>query len=311
MSVAFVFPGQGSQSVGMQTDLAEHFDVVRDTWSEAGDVLGLDLWSLASEGPAEQLDETVNTQPAMLTAGVATWRAWQASGGAAPVMMAGHSLGEYSALVASGALSFADAVAVVRRRAELMQGAVPAGEGAMAAVLGLDDDALVAVCEQVSARGVAEAVNFNSPGQVVVAGQREAIEVLIEKAREAGARRAILLPVSVPAHSSLMRPAGEALADTIAATAFSDPAVEVVSAVDGIPYKDAADIRERMQAQVYSPVRWVDTIQCMTSAGVTSIVECGPGKVLTGLLRRIDRGITAACLDSSAAIQSTIDGASE
>ena len=181
----------------------------------------------------------------------------------------------------------------------------------MAAVLGLDDDAIMAVCQQVSSSGVAEAVNFNSPGQVVVAGQRGAVETLLEKAREAGARRAILLPVSVPAHSSLMRPAGEALAETIAATAFSDPVVEVVSAVDGVPFKNAADIRERMQAQVYSPVRWVDTIQCMTSAGVTSMVECGPGKVLTGLLRRIDRGIAAVCLDSSAAIQSTIDGARE
>lgn len=293
----------------MQADLVERFAVVRDTWAEAGDVLGFDLLALVSDGPAEKLDETINTQPAMLTAGVATWRAWQEAGGDAPAMMAGHSLGEYSALVASGALEFRDAVVLVRRRAELMQGAVPAGRGAMAAILGLDDARVIEVCGRVD--GIAEAVNFNSPGQVVVAGERSAVEALVGLAKEAGARRALLLPVSVPAHSSLMRPAGEALAAQIAATGFADPAIQVVSAVDGQPYAGGADIRERMQVQVYSPVRWVDTIGYMTAHGASSIVECGPGKVLAGLVRRIDRDVRTACLDSAVAIQSTIDGAGE
>jgi len=309
LSLAFVFPGQGSQSVGMQADLVEQFTVVRDTWAEAGEALGFDLLGLVSEGPADKLDATVNTQPAMLTAGVATWRAWREAGGDTPAMMAGHSLGEYSALVASGALTFRDAVVLVRRRAELMQGAVPAGHGAMAAILGLDDEQVIDVCGRID--GVAEAVNFNSPGQVVVAGERAAVEALIGLAKEAGAKRALLLPVSVPAHSSLMRPAGEALAESISATGFADPSIEVISAVDGRPYRGGADICERMQAQVYSPVRWVDTIGYMTSHGVTSITECGPGKVLAGLVRRINRDIRTACLDSAGAIQSTKDGADE
>jgi len=309
LSLAFVFPGQGSQSVGMQADLVEQFVVVRDTWAEASDVLGFDLLALVAGGPADQLDETVNTQPAMLTAGVATWRAWQEAGGATPVMMAGHSLGEYSALVACGALGFRDAVSLVRRRAELMQGAVPAGQGAMAAILGLDDEQVLEACRR--ADGIAEAVNFNSPGQVVVAGERAAVEMMVGLAREAGARRALMLPVSVPAHSSLMRPAGEALATQIAETVFSDPKIEVICAVDGTPYSDGANICARMQVQVYSPVRWVATIGHMIGSGVTSIVECGPGKVLTGLIRRIDREVHTACLDSVGAIQTMNDGADE
>jgi [acyl-carrier-protein] S-malonyltransferase len=295
----------------MQADLASRHSVVTETFAEASDILGFDLWSLAQEGPAEHLDETVNTQPAMLTAGVATWRAWQSMNGESPAMMAGHSLGEYSALVASGALEFADAVVLVRRRAELMQGAVPAGDGAMAALLGLDDDAVLKVCEDAAAFGVADAVNFNSPGQVVVAGDRKAIEKLIELAKEAGARRALMLAVSVPAHSSLMRPAGEALAESIDATAFSDPAMTVVCAVDGTPYADAEDIRSRMKQQVYSPVRWVDTIAYMTANGVTTVIECGPGKVLAGLNKRIDRGLSSACIDTADALQTIIDGAKE
>lgn len=311
MSIAFVFPGQGSQSVGMQSDLAASHSVINETFAEASDVVGFDLWDIVQNGPAERLDETVNTQPAMLTAGVATWRAWQAIGGGNPSMMAGHSLGEYSALVASGALGFRDAVGLVRRRAKLMQNAVPVGEGAMAAILGLDDTAIGTVCDTASGIGVAEPVNYNSPGQVVVAGHRMAIERLIELAKEAGARRAIMLPVSVPSHSSLMRTAGEELAGSIDATAFSDPAVTVVCAVDGTPYSNAEDVRERIKQQVFSPVRWVDTIGHMTANGITSIVECGPGKVLTGLNRRIDRGLTSACMDTADALHTIKDGVSE
>ena len=311
MTTAFVFPGQGSQSVGMQADLPASFPVVAETYAEASDVLGLDLWNLVQNGPKEQLDETTNTQPAMLTAGIATWRAWKDAGGPDPAMVAGHSLGEYSALVASGALSFADAVRLVRQRAELMQGAVPAGEGAMAAVLGLDDDVVLRVCEEASVDGVAEAVNFNSPGQVVVAGHRAVIETLIALAKEAGARRALILPVSVPAHSSLMRPAGETLAASLDSTTFNAPRFPVICAVDGTPYGDAEDIRERMKRQVFSPVRWVDTINHMVASGVTSIIEFGPGKVLAGLVKRIDRNIDGSCIDSSESLKNSLNGASK
>jgi [acyl-carrier-protein] S-malonyltransferase len=295
----------------MQAELAAEYAIVRDTWAAAGDALGFDLWGLVCDGPPEKLNETVNTQPAMLTAGVAAWRAWQADGGTVPAMMSGHSLGEYSALVAAGVLVFDDAVKLVRRRAELMQGAVPEGHGAMAAILGLDDEAVIAACESASASGIVEAVNFNSPGQVVVAGERQAVEKLIEVAKDAGARRAMLLPVSVPAHSSLMRPAGETLAASIDETAFANPEVTVISSVDGTPYSDADDVRERIKAQVYSPVRWVDTIGCINANGITSIIECGPGKVLAGLVRRIDRSLDAVCLDTPGDIKTVIRGAEE
>jgi len=311
LTTAFVFPGQGSQSVGMQSDLGEVYAVVRETYREAGEVLGFDLWQLVQAGPKETLDETINTQPAMLTAGVATWRAWRQAGGAAPALMAGHSLGEYAALVAAGVLEFRDAVGLVRRRAELMQGAVPAGEGAMAAILGLDDAAILQACAEASAAGVAEAVNFNSPGQVVVAGNHAAIARVLDLAKTAGAKRALMLAVSVPAHSSLMRPAGERLAGSIDSTPFREPEIPVVCAVDGTLYGGADDIRERMKMQVFSPVRWVDTIRCMASRGVATIVECGPGKVLAGLVRRIDRNIAASCIDSAATLQSTLEEAGQ
>jgi [acyl-carrier-protein] S-malonyltransferase len=295
----------------MLATLAERDAVVGETFREASDVLGFDLWALVQDGPAETLGETVNTQPAMLTAGVAAWRAWRNAEGPMPAMMAGHSLGEYSALVCSGALAFDEAVSIVRRRAELMQGAVAAGEGGMAAILGLDDEAVLDVCRQASVDGVAEAVNFNSPGQVVIAGSTLAIEKATVLAKEAGARRAMMLPVSVPAHSSLMRPAGEALATTLADAGFSDPTLTVVSAVDGTAYGGAEDIRERMMTQVYSPVRWVTTVQTMIDRGATSIIECGPGKVLAGLIRRIDRGITSACIESAESLDSVRNGVEE
>lgn len=303
MTLAMVFPGQGSQSQGMLADLAAQHQEVTDTFAEASDVIACDLWDLVQNGPVDKLNETVNTQPAMLAAGVSTWRVWQKLDGAEPAGMAGHSLGEFTALVCAGAIDFVDAVRVVQRRAELMQNAVPAGEGAMAAILGLDDQAVRDVCKAASTEGVAEAANFNSPGQVVVAGHRAAIERTIELAQEAGARRAIMLAVSVPSHSSLMLPAGEALAEALDAAAFRAPSIPVINAVDATPYTDAADIRKRLTRQVSSPVRWVDTMQRLIADGATSIVECGPGKVLTGLIKRIDRAVPAICIDSPEALQ--------
>ncbi|MDA1064515.1 MAG: ACP S-malonyltransferase [Proteobacteria bacterium] len=298
-----VFPGQGSQSVGMQADLVAANTVVADCYTEASDILGYDLWQIVAEGPAERLNVTTTTQLAMLTAGYATWRAWQALGGATPELMAGHSLGEYTALVCAGSVSFADALKVVRKRSELMQSAVPAGAGAMAAILGLEDEAIIEVCAAAAGKGVADAVNFNAPGQVVIAGDVAAIDRAIELAKERGARRALLLPVSVPAHSALMRGAGEALVDALASAQFSNPAITVIAASDARPYTDGADIRARLSRQVYAPVRWVDTINAMTGAGATRIIECGPGKVLAGLIRRIDKSLACDTIDSVDSLQ--------
>jgi len=299
VTIAMVFPGQGSQSQGMQADLAERFPELLEVYAEASQVLGYDLWRLVQDGPAERLGETTVTQPAMLTAGYAAWRAWTSERGEQPAQMAGHSLGEYTALVCAGSVSFGDALTVVKRRAELMQGAVPAGVGAMAAILGLDDDAVVGVCREAAGDEVAEAVNFNAPGQVVIAGHRAAVERAIELAKAAGAKRALPLPVSVPAHSALMRPAGERLAEALAAADFTAPAIPVISASDARAYGDGADIRRRLSQQVYSPVQWVRTVGALLGAGATSVVECGPGKVLAGLVRRIDRDTTVATIDSA------------
>ena len=306
MTIAMVFPGQGSQSQGMQADLAEHFDVVAETYAEAGELLGYDLWALVRDGPAEKLGETVVTQPAMLTAGVAAYRCWQAAGGAEISQMAGHSLGEYTALVCAGAVDFPDALRVVKRRSELMQEAVPVGIGAMAALLGLDDDAVVSLCDEASTIGIAEPVNFNSPGQVVIAGHATAVKQAVEYAKEHGARRAIILPVSVPSHSSLMREAGLSLAETLNDTAFAAPDKTVISAATGLPYTDADNIRSTLSLQVYSPVLWVKTVQAMISEGADTIIECGPGKVLAGLMRRIDKGITVAHLDNHDSLQKAL-----
>ena len=298
MSIAMVFPGQGSQSQGMQADLAEKYPIVSETYAEASDVLGYDLWRLVQDGPAEKLGETTVTQPAMLAAGVSAWRCWQAAGGAVPSQMAGHSLGEYSALVAAGAMSFGDAVKVVKRRSELMQEAVPVGVGAMAALLGLDDETVAEVCTNAAAGQVAEPVNFNSPGQVVIAGHKEAIDRAIELAKEAGARRALPLPVSVPAHSALMEQAGVSLLDTLNEATINAPDIPVISASDATPYGDGDDIRKRLSLQVYSPVQWVWTVQAMIAGGAGRIVECGPGKVLAGLARRIDKGTPTGFIDN-------------
>jgi len=290
----------------MQAELASEYKEIRDVYAEAADILGYDLWQLVQDGPAERLGETVVTQPAMLTAGFAAWRAWLAASGTTPAQMAGHSLGEYTALVCAGAVSFADALSVVRKRSELMQAAVPVGVGAMAAIIGLDDDAVRSVCDDASGIGIAEAVNFNSPGQVVIAGHRKSIDQAISRAKEVGARRAILLPVSVPSHSSLMIEAGEALAETLDATDFSIPNITVINATDATPYTDANDIRTRLSRQVFRPVQWVATINAMLEAGASSFVECGPGKVLSALLRRISRGTPVAAIDSVSGLQKAL-----
>lgn len=295
MTTAILFPGQGSQSPGMQADLADRFPLVRNVYAEASDVLGYDLWALVQSGPAEKLAETTVTQPAMLAAGVAAWRCWVEAGGDPGQLMSGHSLGEYSALVCAGAIDFADAVRVVKRRSELMQAAVPVGQGAMAAILGLDDDVVEAVCEEVD--GVVEPVNYNSPGQVVVAGAAGAVAAAVELAKSRGARRAIVLPVSVPSHSSLMRAAGEALSESLQAAAFRTPAVTVIGAATAKPYTEAEDIRATLSSQVYRPVLWTATIAAMAAAGADSFVECGPGKVLAGLVRRIDKTLDVATVD--------------
>lgn len=308
MTIAMVFPGQGSQSQGMQADLADRFPEVADVYAEASDVLGYDLWQLVQDGPAEKLGETVVTQPAMLAAGYAAWRAWQKAGGAAPTQVAGHSLGEYTALVCAGSVSFRDAMTVVKRRSELMQGAVPVGVGAMAAILGLDDDSVASVCDAASQGEVVEAVNFNAPGQVVIAGHKTAVDRAIELAKDSGAKRALPLPVSVPAHSALMREAGEALREALAAAEFSAPSVTVIGASDARPYGDADDIRARLSKQVYSPVQWVRTIEAIVAAGAATVVECGPGKVLAGLVRRIERSVAVATIDNVDNLEKALQG---
>jgi [acyl-carrier-protein] S-malonyltransferase len=303
-----VFPGQGSQSQGMQADLAAEYPVVQETYATASEVLGYDLWELVQGGPAERLGETVVTQPAMLAAGVAAFQVWQQADGTTPTQMAGHSLGEYTALVCAGAVDFVDAVRIVKRRSELMQEAVPVGIGAMAAVLGLDDDKIVELCDEASTIGIAEPVNFNSPGQVVIAGHATAVAQAVEYAKEHGARRAILLPVSVPSHSSLMRDAGASLAETLDATDFSTPSITVINAATAVPYVDAADIRTKLSAQVYSPVLWVRTVEAMLDAGASSIIECGPGKVLAGLVRRIAKGTTVGSINNIDGLQKALQG---
>ena len=308
MSTAFIFPGQGSQSVGMMAQLAEASSDLRSTFDEASDILGYDLWQLVSDGPADQLNATEYTQPAMLVAGVASWRAWQAAGGSNPAAMAGHSLGEYTALVCAGALSFTDAVSLVRDRALFMQEAVPEGEGAMAAVLGLDDDAVRHLCEANSAGEVLQPVNYNAPGQVVVAGTSSAVSRLVENAKAAGAKRALPLPVSVPSHCSLMQPASEKMAARLQSVEISVPGIPVIHNVNVERAASADDIRALLARQISEPVRWVETIQSMVAEGVDTLVECGPGKVLCGLTKRIDREINCITLVSQFDLESALGG---
>ncbi|MDH5545995.1 MAG: ACP S-malonyltransferase [Gammaproteobacteria bacterium] len=293
MSQAFVFPGQGSQSVGMMKAFADEQPVIKETFEEASDILGFDLWSLTQNGPEEKLNQTDNTQPAMLTAGVASWRAFKQAGGADPVFMAGHSLGEYTALVCAGAMSFAQALPLVVKRGQFMQEAVPAGTGAMAAILGLDDEIVQTVCDAVSQGEVLQPVNYNSPGQVVVAGTRGAVERAVTAATEKGAKRAIILPVSVPSHCDLMAPAADRLFAELGKIDINSPAISVIHNADVASYSDVEKIKDALRRQLYSPVRWVETIQLLAKQGVTEIVECGPGKVLAGLNKRIDRQMAA------------------
>jgi [acyl-carrier-protein] S-malonyltransferase len=306
MKFAFVFPGQGSQSVGMMAGYGDAA-VVRDTFSEASDALGLDLWAIVADGPAEVLNQTVNTQPAMLAAGVAAFRFWQQQGGTMPALMAGHSLGEYTALTCAGAIAFQDAAKLVRLRAEAMQSAVPEGIGAMAAVLGLDDDAVRAVCGEAAQGEVLAAVNFNSPGQVVIAGHKAAVDRGCALAKEKGAKRALPLPVSVPSHCALMQPAAEKLLVAMQAIEIKTPSVPVIHNADVASHSTPEAIRDALARQLYSPVRWVESMQAMQAAGVGLIAECGPGKVLAGLNKRILEDVHTLALADAASIADALD----
>lgn len=306
MKFAFVFPGQGSQTVGMMDvwkDQAESMQVLK----LAGQALGEDLAGLISSGPAEQLNLTTNTQPAMLAASIAMYEAWRAAGGPQASMMAGHSLGEYAALTAAGSIALQDAVRAVRVRADAMQAAVPVGTGAMAAILGLEDDAVLAVCQQSAQSEVVEAVNFNAPSQVVIAGHKEAVERAMLAAKAAGAKRAVLLPVSAPFHSSLLRPAATVLQDVLNTIEIKAPAVPVIHNVDVQTHNDASSIRQALVDQAWHPVRWAQTIEAMAHQGVTHIVECGPGKVLTGLVKRINPALVGLSVNDPASMKEVIE----
>jgi [acyl-carrier-protein] S-malonyltransferase len=305
MKFAFVFPGQGSQSVGMLNAFADHA-IVRETVQEASDALNQDLGKLIAEGPAEDLNLTTNTQPVMLTAAYAIYRAWQQAGGPAPAIVAGHSLGEYTALVAAGAIAFRDAVPLVRFRAQAMQTAVPVGEGAMAAILGLDDDTVRAVCAEASVAGIVEAVNFNAPAQVVIAGHKAAVEKACEVAKAKGAKRALSLPVSAPFHSSLLKPASDQLREYLASVNVQVPAIPVINNVDVAVVNEPAAIKDALVRQAAGAVRWVESVQAMSAQGVTHVIECGPGKVLAGLTKRIDGNLVGASVFDPASLEETL-----
>ncbi|MCK0536218.1 ACP S-malonyltransferase [Alcanivorax quisquiliarum] len=299
---AFLFPGQGSQAVGMLADYRDE-PVLQHTFNEASGALGYDLWALIQDGPAEQLNSTDKTQPALLTAGVALWRLWLHRGGARPAMLAGHSLGEYTALCCAGVFSLGDAVRLVEKRGQLMQSAVPAGEGAMAAILGLDDEQVRAACAEAAAGDVVEAVNFNAPGQVVIAGSVAALGRAVEACKAAGAKRAMPLPVSVPSHCALMRPAAEQLAAVLGELRLHAAEIAVINNVDVTVETDPARITEALVRQLYSPVRWVETVQKLAAEDVTLAYECGPGKVLGGLVKRIDRSVEVVALEQIEALK--------
>jgi [acyl-carrier-protein] S-malonyltransferase len=305
MKLALVFPGQGSQAVGMMQSFAES-KPVRDTFSEASDVLRQDLWKLVIEGPADDLNSTVNTQPLMLTAAYAIYRAWRAAGGAQPAVVAGHSLGEYTALVVAGAIDFRDALPVVRFRARAMQEAVPLGTGAMAAIVGLDDGAVRAICAEAAQGQVVEAVNFNAPSQVVIAGHKAAVERGAETARGKGAKRVVLLPVSAPFHSSLLKPAAQRLEQFLADVRFDTPQFPVVNNVDVTMVNMPSQIKDTLARQACNPVRWVEVIQQMARCGVTHVAECGPGKVLGALTRRIDSSLQGLAISDAASLTQTL-----
>lgn len=298
VSPAFVFPGQGSQSLGMLAELGAQQRLVLDAFSEASDALGYDLWALIQNGPVEQLNQTDKTQPAILAASIALWRLWLAEGGARPTYVAGHSLGEYSALVAADSLPLAAAVKLVELRGQLMQQAVPAGQGGMAAILGLEDADVLAACSEAAQGDVVSAVNFNAPGQVVIAGSAAAVERAIEVCKARGAKRAMALPVSVPSHCDLMRPAAERFAESVAAIEWQAPQIALVQNVSAAVVNDLETLKRDLLAQLYSPVRWVESMQKLAECGVTALVECGPGKVLSGLNKRCVKGIDTYNLDT-------------
>ncbi|MEC5216417.1 [acyl-carrier-protein] S-malonyltransferase [Actimicrobium sp. GrIS 1.19] len=303
---AFVFPGQGSQAIGMLNGFLDN-QIVKDTVAEASDLLDVDLGQMIADGPKELLDLTTNTQPLMLTAAVAFYRAWIAAGGAMPAIVAGHSLGEYSALVAAGVLSFADAVPLVRFRAQAMQQAVPVGQGGMAAILGLSDPDVIAVCAEAAQGEIVEAVNFNAPAQVVIAGTRAAVERACEAAKARGAKRALLLSVSAPFHSSLLKPASDQLREYLATIEFQNSVVPLINNVDVAIVNDAAAFRDALARQAASPVRWVETIQKMATSGVTHVIECGPGKVLSGLTKRIDGTLISDAIVDEGSLQRVLE----
>lgn len=297
-SLAFVFPGQGSQSLGMLAELGAQQSVVVNTFAEASSALGYDLWALTQTGPEEQLNQTDKTQPAILAASIAIWRLWQTEGGAQPAFVAGHSLGEYSALVAAGSLPFADAIKLVELRGQLMQQAVPAGQGGMAAILGLEDADVLAACAEAAQGEVVNAVNFNAPGQVVIAGSAAAVERAIEACKAKGAKRAMALPVSVPSHCDLMRPAAERFASSVESIEWQAPQIPLVQNVSAAVVADLEVLKRDLLAQLYSPVRWVESMVALGDRGVTSLVECGPGKVLSGLNKRCVKGVSTYNLDT-------------
>jgi len=306
MKIAAVFPGQGSQSVAMLAELSETHPEVQQTFAEASQRLDYDLWALVQEGSAEQLNQTEFTQPAMLAAGVATYRVWLAAGGAEPEVLAGHSLGEYSALVVAGVLSLSDAAWLVAERGRLMQAAVPAGEGAMAAILGLSDEQVIEVCVSAAQGDVVEAVNFNSSGQVVIAGQAAAVERAMTAAKEAGAKRALPLPVSVPSHSSLMKGAAEQLAERFEQLEFSEPRIPVLQNVSATAAADLDALKSALQQQLFSPVQWVNCVQNLKAEGADVLLELGPGKVLTGLAKRIDRRFASFAVADSVTLEKAL-----
>ncbi|TXI18266.1 MAG: ACP S-malonyltransferase [Nitrosomonas sp.] len=308
MKFAFVFPGQGSQSVGMMSGYSD-LPVIQETFQEASDILKQDFWSMVNDGPPDDLNLTINTQPLMLIAGVAVYRAWTSLGGCEPAMLAGHSLGEYTALVVAEVLSFADALALVRFRAQAMQRAVPEGIGGMAAILGLEDGAIQSLCHDVTQQRTGESLepaNFNSPGQVVIAGHKNALLQGIEMAKQKGAKRAIMLPMSIPSHCSLMKPAADSMQLQLQNIALKAPKITILHNADVKPHLDTASIKEILIQQLVSPVRWVDTIHAFAAAGITHVVECGPGKVLVGLNKRIDQNIQYVSLIDSEALKQTV-----